>query len=80
MPQHWTGELSGTRARQSELEWLSPDAERIRAVLGDGAVTWAVEVGQDIATTISRKVPALSDGVALRIHCGGRPPRPRCGP
>ncbi|MFC9836340.1 PucR family transcriptional regulator [Rhodococcus sp. NPDC127530] len=61
---HWTGELSGTRARQSEREWLSPDAERIRAVLGDGAVTWAVEVGQDIATTISRKVPALGDGVA----------------
>ncbi|TQC48321.1 PucR family transcriptional regulator [Rhodococcus sp. WS4] len=60
---HWTGELSGTRARQSEREWLSPDGERIRAVLGDGAVTWAVEVGQDIATAISRKVPAL-DGVA----------------
>ncbi|MFC9840763.1 PucR family transcriptional regulator [Rhodococcus sp. NPDC127530] len=61
---HWTGELTGTRARQSELEWLSPDAERIRAVLGDGAVTWAVEVGQNIAATISRKVPALGDGVA----------------
>jgi hypothetical protein len=59
---HWTGELSGTRPRQSELEWLSPDAERIRAVLGDGAVTWAVEVGQDIAARISRKVPALGDG------------------
>ncbi|MFC9556227.1 PucR family transcriptional regulator [Rhodococcus sp. NPDC056960] len=61
---HWTGELSGTRARNSELEWLSPDAERIRAVLGDGAVTWAVEVGQDIAATISRKVPALGEGVS----------------
>ncbi|RZL71930.1 MAG: PucR family transcriptional regulator, partial [Rhodococcus sp. (in: high G+C Gram-positive bacteria)] len=61
---HWTGELSGTRPRQSELEWLSPDAERIRAVLGDGAVTWAVEVGQNIAAKISGKVPALGDGVA----------------
>ncbi|MFD7006375.1 PucR family transcriptional regulator [Rhodococcus jostii] len=59
---HWTGELSGTRARQSELEWLSPDADRIRAVLGDGAVTWAVEVGQDIAAKISRKVPAVGEG------------------
>ncbi|MEU2001456.1 PucR family transcriptional regulator [Rhodococcus sp. NPDC019627] len=60
--QHWTGQLSGTRAPQSELEWLSPDAERVRTVLGDGAVTWAVEVGQDIAAKISRKVPAMGDG------------------
>ena len=59
---HWTGELSGARARQPELEWLSPDADRVRAALGDGAVAWAVEVGQDIAATISRKVPAVDDG------------------
>jgi hypothetical protein len=59
---HWTHQLSGARARQSELEWLSADAERVRAALGDGAVTWAVEVGQDIAERISRKVPVLGDG------------------
>ncbi|KAF0960864.1 PucR family transcriptional regulator [Rhodococcus sp. T7] len=62
---HWTRELSGMRPRQSEREWLSPDAERIRAVLGDGAVTWAVEVGQDIAAKILLKVPAAGDGAPL---------------
>ena len=47
------------RARQSEAEWLSPDAERVRQALGSGAVTWAVEVGEDIAIRIAQKVPAL---------------------
>jgi len=60
---HWTYGLSGTRAPQSEAEWLSPEADQIRADLGDGAVTWAVEVGQDIATRITQKIPALADEV-----------------
>ncbi|WP_350247606.1 helix-turn-helix domain-containing protein [Rhodococcus sp. D-6] len=61
---HWTEKLSGGRAGQSEAEWLNPDAEQVREALGDGAVTWAVEVGQDIAARIVQKVPALSDDVA----------------
>ncbi|MFF2115541.1 PucR family transcriptional regulator [Rhodococcus sp. ACS1] len=61
---HWTHELAGTRARQSEREWLSPDADRIRSTLGDGAVTWAVEVGEDIATRISREMPILREGAS----------------
>ena len=47
------------RARRWEAEWLSPDAERVRQALGSGAVTWAVEVGEDIAIRIAQKVPAL---------------------
>ncbi|WP_335743612.1 PucR family transcriptional regulator [Rhodococcus oxybenzonivorans] len=61
---HWTHELAGTRAPQPEHEWLSPDADRIRVNLGDGAVTWAVEVGEDIATTISREMPVLREGAS----------------
>ncbi|MFC9553395.1 PucR family transcriptional regulator [Rhodococcus sp. NPDC056960] len=61
---HWTHELEGTRPRQSEHEWLSLDADRIRSSLGDGAVTWAVEVGEDIASTISREMPVLREGAS----------------
>ncbi|QIX53062.1 PucR family transcriptional regulator [Rhodococcus sp. DMU1] len=63
---HWTDELSGARAPQAEDEWLSPDAERVREALGGGAVTWAVEVGQDIAARIAQKIPALADEAAAR--------------
>ncbi|MCW3469344.1 helix-turn-helix domain-containing protein [Rhodococcus pyridinivorans] len=60
---HWTRGLSGRRAPQSETEWLSPEAEEVRAELGDGAVTWAVEVGEDIAIRITQKIPPLADEV-----------------
>jgi hypothetical protein len=60
---HWTRGLSGRRAPQSETEWLSPEAEEVRAELGDGAVTWAVEVGEDIAIRITQKIPTLADEV-----------------
>ena len=63
---HWTENLSGRRARQSEKEWLSPDAEQVRKVLGDGAVTWSVEVGQDITARIIERIPVLEDDVAVR--------------
>ena len=63
---HWTGELSGRRARQSEVEWLNPDAEQVREALGDGAVTWAVEVGEDITARIVERVDALADDVSAR--------------
>ncbi|KLL96488.1 PucR family transcriptional regulator [Rhodococcus sp. IITR03] len=61
---HWTHELSGERAPQPEAEWLSPDAERIRDALGDGAVSWSVEVGQDIAARIAQRIPVLADEAA----------------
>lgn len=64
---HWTYGLSGTRAPQAEAEWLSPEAEQIRADLGDGAVTWAVEVGQDIAIRITQRIPALADEVSVVV-------------
>ncbi|MEE2032561.1 PucR family transcriptional regulator [Rhodococcus chondri] len=64
---HWTYGLSGNRPPQSEAEWLSPDAEQVRAALGDGAVTWAVEVGRDIAMRISEKIPALADEVNAMV-------------
>jgi DNA-binding PucR family transcriptional regulator len=59
---HWTSRLVGTRPHGRELEWLSPDAERIRSALGDGAVNWAIEVGERIATKITSEIPPLGEG------------------
>ena len=59
---HWTSRLVGTRPHGRELEWSSPDAERIRSALGDGAVNWAIEVGERIATKITSEIPPLGEG------------------
>lgn len=57
---HWTSGLAGIRAPQSEEEWLNPDADLVRAALGDGAVSWAVEVGQDVVASVAKKIPAIA--------------------
>jgi hypothetical protein len=61
---HWSHRLTGARPHGTELQWLGPDAELVRSRLGDGALTWAVEVGEDIATTIAQEIPPLGEGAA----------------
>lgn len=56
---HWTQGLHRNRQSQPEDEWLNPDADRIGTTLGAGAVSWAVEVGEDIAATIVRELPTM---------------------
>ena len=59
---HWACKLAGTRTHGSELEWLGPEGNRIRSTLGEGAVTWAVEVGEEIAAKITQEIPPLGEG------------------
>ncbi|MCX5042379.1 helix-turn-helix domain-containing protein [Aldersonia sp. NBC_00410] len=61
---HWAVQLTGKRAHGPELEWLGPDGGRVRGALGDGAVGWAVEVGNDIAERITADIPQLGEGVS----------------
>jgi hypothetical protein len=58
---HWTTKLVGIRAPGAELDWLGPDADQVRSALGDGAVAWAINVGQRIATKITQELPPLGD-------------------
>jgi len=64
MLSHWTSNLRGSRAPGPEIDWLSLDGDRIRANLGDGAVEWAIEIGDEIAHTVLREVPELGEGAA----------------
>ncbi|MEV1293598.1 helix-turn-helix domain-containing protein [Pseudonocardia sp. NPDC049635] len=57
---HWTQQLTGARAPQSVAEWLTDDAARVRSVLGCGALTWAVEVGEDVAACVAKRIPVLA--------------------
>lgn len=56
---HWASGLSGTRPRGVEIEWLGPDADRIRTAWGPGAVTWAAEVGEEVIAKAGEKLPLL---------------------
>jgi DNA-binding PucR family transcriptional regulator len=58
---HWTTRLVGIRALGAELEWLGPDADQVRSALGDGAVAWAIDVGESIAAKITQELPLLGD-------------------
>ncbi|HEY5854194.1 MAG TPA: helix-turn-helix domain-containing protein [Aldersonia sp.] len=62
---HWTQQLAGTRSHETELKWLGLDAERVRADIGDGAVAWAVEVGERITERIARVMPPLGESEPL---------------
>jgi DNA-binding PucR family transcriptional regulator len=58
---HWTTKLVGVRAPGAELEWLGPEGDQVRSALGDGAVAWAIDVGERIATKITQELPPLGD-------------------
>lgn len=60
----WTLGLSGTRDEPPSPGRLHAEADRIRAILGDGAVDWALEVGDDMAMRVSQKMPVLSKGAS----------------
>ena len=51
----------GARAHGAELEWLGPDGDQVRSALGDGAVAWAIDVGERIAIKITQELPPLGD-------------------
>lgn len=55
----WLGRLSATRAEGHDLEWLGPDAERIRKAWGPGAVLWAAEVGERVIEKAGQELPLL---------------------
>lgn len=55
----WAKCLHGTRPVGSEHEWLGPDGTRIGDHLGEGAVAWATEVGEAIATKMGKEVPQV---------------------
>jgi hypothetical protein len=68
---HWTTKLVGIRAPGAELDWLGPDADQVRSALGDGAVAWAINVGQRIATKITQELPPLGD-TAPHFNAGSK--------
>ena len=55
----WLEKLSATRADGHDLEWLGPDAERIRKAWGPGAVLWAAEVGERVIEEAGQELPLL---------------------
>ncbi|NGO45661.1 PucR family transcriptional regulator [Streptomyces ureilyticus] len=55
----WLGKLSATRSEGHDLEWLGPDAERIRKAWGPGAVLWAAEVGERVIEKAGQELPLL---------------------
>ncbi|WP_228001435.1 hypothetical protein [Nocardia australiensis] len=61
---HWTCGLGPSRAGGPEPEWFGPEAERVRATLGPGAVQWAVEVGENITARIAQALPTLREGAS----------------
>ncbi|MGV9867496.1 PucR family transcriptional regulator [Rhodococcus koreensis] len=56
---HWTRELTGARPHGPELDWLGPEEDRVRSQLGDGAVDWAIEVGDRITAKVTQEIPVL---------------------
>lgn len=61
---NWVTHLHGARPFGSELEWLGPDGMWVRDHLGDGAVSWATEVGEAIAAKMSKEVPQIAEGTS----------------
>src|SRR5215207_8408150 len=60
----WAHKLAGVRSHGSELDWLGPDGAQVSKHLGAGAVAWAIEVGEAIATKISEEIPQLVHSVS----------------
>lgn len=52
----WVDSLSGTAAHGSELDWLGPAGDRVRAELGESVLGWAVEFGEQIALEVTPMV------------------------
>ena len=63
---HWCCKLSGARSPGPEVEWLGPDGDAVRSVLGDGAVSWALEVGERCADKVAQELPQLAEN-ALQV-------------
>ncbi len=61
---HWALRLSGARPPGPELKWLGPDGARVRQELGEGAVSWALDVGAAIAAKISKEIPQLAADIS----------------
>ena len=61
----WVRRLTGRGVNGPELDWLGADGDRVRSELGDGALSWAVETGEQIATAVTEIVPAQGEGAHL---------------
>ncbi|MDT5233192.1 MAG: hypothetical protein QOI39_3692 [Mycobacterium sp.] len=60
----WAQHLDGRQPHGAELDWLGPDGAQVAKRLGPGAVTWAVETGEAIATKIGHEIPQLVQGAS----------------
>ena len=58
----WVRRLEGRGIYGPELDWMGADGDRVRSELGEGALSWAVETGQKIATAVTDLVPAQGEG------------------
>lgn len=56
---NWISRLAGTQPSGAEQDWLGPDGARIREHFGEGAVSWAMDVGDAVAVKMSREVPQI---------------------
>jgi hypothetical protein len=61
---HWTTRLVGARAHGAELDRLGTEGDQVRSALGEGAVAWAIDVGELVAIKITQELPALGDSAA----------------
>lgn len=60
----WANRLTGAQTHGAEQEWLGPDGVRVREDFGEGALAWALDVGEVVANKISKEVPRLSQGAS----------------
>jgi hypothetical protein len=60
----WANRLTGAQTHGAEQEWLGLDGSRVREDFGEGAVAWALDVGEAVAAKISKEVPQLSQGAS----------------
>jgi DNA-binding PucR family transcriptional regulator len=60
----WAQNLAGHHPHGAELDWLGPDGAQVTKSLGSGAVAWAIEVGEAIATKIGDQIPQLVQGAS----------------
>lgn len=61
----WLSKLSSSRPERPDLEWLGPDADRVRTAWGPGAVRWAAEVGQDVIAKAGQELAILGGSVSV---------------
>lgn len=64
---HWCCKLSGARPNGPEVDLLGPDGDVVRSALGDGAVSWALEVGESCANKVAQELPRLAESA---LHVG----------